>query len=402
MLAEALDEESNVQVERVLIQNPSPLQQIRLDAENMVAGRSYEVDVVLRNRNGNLITDEAGEPVSAQYQFRYNPPQPFDLAIDSIVIENEPARFNFETLKLEDDKAMLVVEYRTEGEGDAVVLNGRLLNQTTNQRTELFTLETVEPGMAQSPIQAENGSYTLVVNALDESGKTLTTASHSFTTTSPDNAVIRSGKAVRSNPLLMIMFIIMGVAIAFLAWQFGHKLGYTTAYKSLPAGLNLSAQSEEDEPEEEETLQQAALTLVGSPDTQLAETNHWEIEHFPFTIGRDACDITITRDRHVSRKHAQITFENNDYFIEDLASSNGTFVNDTQIAAREPMPLRTDKGTRIQVGKTTSFIFNIETDNEPETRTRRQHSYAKQFIVISLNTLGYLRTEEYARIRFKS
>jgi hypothetical protein len=242
-------------------------------------------------------------------------------------------------------------------------LNGRLLNQSTNQRTEEFTLEPVEPGIAQTIIQPENGSYTLVVNALDEAGAILSTTSHSFTTASPDNTVIRSGKAVRSNPLLLFFFIVMIIIIGFSGWRFGNRLGYRTAYKGLPAGLNLSALSQKDEPKEEVQPQLAALTLVSSPDPSLTEINSWQINHFPFTIGREECDITITGDRHVSRKHAQITFENNDYFIEDLASSNGTFVNDTQIAAREPMPLRTDKGTRIQIGKTTSFIFNLKTED---------------------------------------
>ncbi|MBE2220108.1 MAG: FHA domain-containing protein [Anaerolineae bacterium] len=368
LVAEALDEESNIQVNLALIPNPSPLQQVRLDTKNMLPNHRYQVEVVLRDRSGNLITGEDGLPVSDTYAFQYNPPRPFDLTIESIVIENEPARFNFESFKLEDDKAMLVVEYHTAGEGDMVALNGRLLNQTTNQRTETFTLETVAPGVAQSPIQAENGSYTLVVNALDESGDTLTTASHSFTTTSPDNAVMRSGKAVRSNPLLMFMFIFMGIAIAFLAWRFGHNLGFRTAYRSLPAGLNLFTQSQEDEAEVV-VRQQAALTLVSSPDDSLTVINRWEINQFPFTIGREDCDISITKDRHVSRKHAQIISENNDYFIEDLASSNGTFINDTQIAAREPMPLRTDRGTRIQIGKTTSFIFSVEADVEPKTES---------------------------------
>lgn len=365
LLAEALDEESNVQVELVIIQNPSTLQQVRLDAENMLANHRYEVDVVLRDAKGDLITDEEGLPVTDEYEFQYDPPQPFALSIDSVFIEDEPARFNFESFQLEDDEVTLVVEYRTSGEGEAVVLNGRLLNQITNQRTEEFTLETVEPGIAHVPIQADNGSYTLVVNALDESGSILDSTSHSFTATSPDNAVIRSGKAVQSNPLLLIFFIVMGIAIAFLGWRLGHGLGYRTAYRSLPAGLNLSAQTDEDEDEEEIAPQLATLTLVGSPDESLTEINRWEIEDYPFTIGREDCDITIHKDRHVSRKHAQITFVNNEYFIEDLASSNGTFVNDTQIAAREPMPLRRDKGTRIQIGKTTSFIFNIETEEKP-------------------------------------
>lgn len=369
LLAEVLDEESNIQVELALQQNPSPLQQIRLDAENMVASHRYKVAIELRDQRGNLITDADGQPVSDTYEFQYAPPQPFAIIIESVVIEDEPARFNFETLKLEDDQVNLVVTYHTTGEDEAMVLNGRLLNQATNQRTETFTLEPIEPGVAQSPIQDENGNYTLVVSAVDESGNLLNSDSHSFTTASPDNAVMRSGKAVQSNPLLLFTFIVLGIAIAFLGWRFGHQLGYRTAYKSIPAGLSLNTKTEEDEPEEESEIRLAILTLVGSPDESLTEITRWEINHFPYTIGREDCDITIQKDRHVSRKHAQINFENNDYFIEDLASSNGTFVNDTQIAPREPMPLRTDKGTRIQIGKTTSFIFSVETDDEPEAAT---------------------------------
>ena len=369
LMTEALDAESNIQVEMSLVQNPSVLQQVRFSADNMIAAHRYIVEVVARAGNGKLITSEDGSPVSASYEFRYDPVQPYNFFIDSVFIQNEPARFNFESFKLEDDEGMLVVEYHTTGEEKAAQLNGRLFNKTTNQRTDQFTLESVEPGIAQAALPSENGNYTLVVNALDETGSILTTASHSFTTASPDNTVIRSGKAVRSNPLLLFFFIIMVVVIGFSGWRFGHHLGYRSAYKGLPAGLNLSALSKKDEPEEVKP-QLASLTLADSPDKSLIEINRWEITQFPFAIGRDECAITITGDRHVSRKHAQITMENNDYFIEDLASSNGTFVNDTQIAPREPMPLRTDKGTRIQIGKTTSFVFtvetDIETDEEPE------------------------------------
>ena len=73
----------------------------------------------------------------------------------------------------------------------------------------------------------------------------------------------------------------------------------------------------DNEPEEESAILLAALTLVGSPDDSLTEINRWEIKQFPFTIGREDCDITIQKDRHVSRKHAQISFENNDYLWKD-------------------------------------------------------------------------------------
>ncbi|MFO7683374.1 MAG: FHA domain-containing protein [Chloroflexota bacterium] len=365
LVTEALDQENNTQVDRVLTIDPAVLQPVRLSAANMTAGNQYAATVTARDASGKLLLNADGSPLSDTYEFRYDPPQPFGLEIDSILIDDEPARFNFQSLALEDDEAKLVVEYHTVGQGKAAALNGRLLNQATNQRTELFTFEPVAPGVAQAVVRPENGSYVLVVNALDETGNILTSASHSFTYVTPDNAVIRSGKAVQTNPLLLFFFIFLLAFIGYFGWRFGHKLGHTSAYKRLPVGLSLSAIKPEEEVVEEAPLQ-AALFLVSSPDASLAEINRWEINHFPFTIGRTDCDISISNDRHVSRKHAQIIFENHDYFIEDLGSSNGTFVNDTQITAREPMPLRSDKSTRLQIGKTTSFIFKIEAEGEAE------------------------------------
>ncbi len=48
-------------------------------------------------------------------------------------------------------------------------------------------------------------------------------------------------------------------------------------------------------------------------------------------IGRqDDCDLCISNDA-VSRRHAHITLEEDGYYIEDLGSSNGTFVNGDEI-----------------------------------------------------------------------
>ncbi|MBM3454195.1 MAG: FHA domain-containing protein [Bacteroidetes bacterium] len=49
-------------------------------------------------------------------------------------------------------------------------------------------------------------------------------------------------------------------------------------------------------------------------------------------IGRSSeNDIVITNDKLVSRFHAVIHFNGESYFIEDLGSSNGTFVNGNKI-----------------------------------------------------------------------
>ena len=75
-------------------------------------------------------------------------------------------------------------------------------------------------------------------------------------------------------------------------------------------------------------------------------------------IGRDAgCDFQIDQ-RSVSRRHCRVVLEQGCYWIEDLGSTNGTFVNDQPV---ERVPLR--DGDHVRVSDTTlKFIAagNIE------------------------------------------
>ena len=57
--------------------------------------------------------------------------------------------------------------------------------------------------------------------------------------------------------------------------------------------------------------------------------------HERFVIGRGKhCDFVINSGK-VSREHAQIIRENDEYFIEDLGSSNGTWFNKQRIKRRK-------------------------------------------------------------------
>src|SRR5436309_826834 len=61
------------------------------------------------------------------------------------------------------------------------------------------------------------------------------------------------------------------------------------------------------------------------------ENQEIELSPDPMTIGRaSACNIRIA-DSGVSSKHAKIWCENGQYFLMDLGSTNGTFVNEKDV-----------------------------------------------------------------------
>jgi FHA domain-containing protein len=73
---------------------------------------------------------------------------------------------------------------------------------------------------------------------------------------------------------------------------------------------------------------------------------------FPLTgnvqVGRDSACQIILADRYVSRRHASLRLENNRFFIYDLNTTGGTWVNDNRVQRRMLYD-----GDRIRIGQTT-------------------------------------------------
>ena len=75
----------------------------------------------------------------------------------------------------------------------------------------------------------------------------------------------------------------------------------------------------------------------------------FHIEEDDFAIGRDesAVDGLLQLSAKVSRRHCLITKINRNYFVQDLNSMNGTYVNDIQIPREELMELEQNDVLRI-------------------------------------------------------
>ena len=69
----------------------------------------------------------------------------------------------------------------------------------------------------------------------------------------------------------------------------------------------------------------------------------------PLDVGRDTgIQIPLPEDTQVSRRHARISPQNGAAVIEDLGSTNGTFVNEQQIHS----PRGLNPGDRVRIGLT--------------------------------------------------
>lgn len=88
-----------------------------------------------------------------------------------------------------------------------------------------------------------------------------------------------------------------------------------------------------------------SLTVI-APDELRGQT--WEVGD-ELTVGRAAaCQISLNGDTYVSQMHARVFIRDGEYYVEDLGSTNGTYLNRKKLTTEMPI----DRGDRIQVGKT--------------------------------------------------
>ncbi|MFC7495590.1 MULTISPECIES: FHA domain-containing protein FhaB/FipA [unclassified Nocardioides] len=73
-----------------------------------------------------------------------------------------------------------------------------------------------------------------------------------------------------------------------------------------------------------------------------------ELAQAPILIGRGTDAAIRLDDDYVSTRHARIAASGDQWFVEDLGSTNGTYVGSVRIS----QPTTITVGTRVRVGKT--------------------------------------------------
>jgi predicted component of type VI protein secretion system len=73
------------------------------------------------------------------------------------------------------------------------------------------------------------------------------------------------------------------------------------------------------------------------------------------TLGRDVSNDIVINDAEVSRNHARLTAQSGSYLMEDLASTNGTFVNGQRLIG----PKLLNPGDVIGLGETVVLEYSV-------------------------------------------
>ena len=102
----------------------------------------------------------------------------------------------------------------------------------------------------------------------------------------------------------------------------------------------------------------ARLVVVVSPGVEAGRV--CPVAKTPFTLGRKDCDLTLSGDMGISRRHALLDYDQKviTYCLADLGGLNGTQVNGVPLQPNQPVPLC--GGEEIQLGPETRLRFEVE------------------------------------------
>jgi two-component system, cell cycle response regulator len=124
------------------------------------------------------------------------------------------------------------------------------------------------------------------------------------------------------------------------------------------------------------------------------------LEHWPFTVGRHPTNQLRIDEDSISRSHARIIRNGEDYVVEDMGSRNGVFV-----AGKRVTRAKLDHDSWLQFGPRVSFRFSLTDVREERLLRRLYESSTRDALTGAYNRLHFeerLRAEVAYAIRHRA
>ena len=152
-----------------------------------------------------------------------------------------------------------------------------------------------------------------------------------------------------SGPVVLALRLLLTLSLyAFLAW------GLISLWRDIKLQSTLLA-----------TRNIPPISLTFTPDGQISQIRRFI--QAEVTIGRDpVCECPVEDDA-ISARHARLTYHHNQWWLEDLDSTNGTFINLEKLI----IPTVVVSGDEFRCGET---LFTITLTGDILGLPAREHS----------------------------
>ncbi len=370
------DVKNGVQVAEYTFTGLSNTSAYEISNQGLQSGKEYEFRISALTAAGEPVKDVQGNPIEMVHEVTYSPTVlKTKVSIASVILQPLEIVINIQV-----ENGQQVSRYEGWLNDDATKT---LVPTTTFTITSLPADNSIHIPM----LGVQEGKYTIVFRALGFDGTLLSEADYkgvAFTPPVPPPPPSRISvimgqilDGLRARPwiiVVMILVILVGmlglISIPLIARRqtgtpvLQGKLEANLGPKGQNLPINLTrvidqppAPVRAPAPQPVAAAPSATIRVAQTPDPA-SQGKAVRIYHqSPFTMGREECGLNFSGDRKVSRKHAVIAFDmtSNTFFITDLGSVNGVWVNGVRIQANRPVPL--SKSATVNLGPDTRLVF---------------------------------------------
>lgn len=332
--------------------------QTDFSAEDLQAGRSYTIkikavdasDFVLEASSDNTSCPRGDKTFLACKEFKHEPP------------ETPGCAFAIQSMSSDYARGVFVFDLAMPVQCGDVFYQGYLVEGETNQkvqdivRSSIYAVEGVNkleipmpPALLALKKNQAPSEYVMSLE-LETRDRKKSQEIFTFTPSAPKQPPLfqRLTHALRQNPFLLVAIFFFVIAVlAYRVYQNQRAQKQKDELRRPPVAYT------QPSPREAPSLRLRLTVLKTSSPPATGEV---VIDKFPFVIGRKNGDF-ILPDSKVSSSHAQITVSGNQFFIEDLDSTNHTFVMGEQLNARQPT--RLSNPARVRFGPDTEVEFRV-------------------------------------------
>ena len=336
---------------------------VQFSAQQLEPNTKYRLEFSALGRSGIPLADEGGHVILWEKDFATEP------------VQLLPVSVSLEEFAVDRDNGFLRSRLRVQNDDPIAAYTARLISEDPNINLDTFpVIPDANQAFEISLVDIPEGKYRVVIEAVDGNGQVLAEAEQNIIYERTSLSFLDRVRQVLSQwPWLLALLILLLIGlVGFFLWRShssdspawptaNSSSAYTPPIHKTQYGGHFPATSQtaesffmDDEPAKAVPQVSALLHIVRTPSA-INGSQMFAINRTTFDLGREGCDVNIPDDALISRRHARIDVRNGQFFIEDLGSTNGTFINGRRLLPNTPEML--ESGSEIGLGRKTSLRF---------------------------------------------